>query len=152
MPANFPEIVDGYCPVFHLASRHDHDTKQQHAPRALEQAMAARVDGERVFDVVQATFNPLEPSLAPLLRAAHAEGMGVIAKEVFANGRLTAANTLTADDAMVARLRATAARAGAAGLKDVEQRQNAGEGFGHASKLSRDSGRILSSIPSSVEA
>jgi hypothetical protein len=28
-------------------------------------------------------------------------------------------------------------RAGAAGLKDVEQRQNAGEGFGHASKLSR---------------
>ena len=27
--------------------------------------------------------------------------------------------------------------AGAAGLKDVEQRQNAGEGFGHASKLSR---------------
>jgi hypothetical protein len=25
--------------------------------------------------------------------------------------------------------------AGAAGLKDVEQRQNAGEGFGHASKL-----------------
>ena len=28
--------------------------------------------------------------------------------------------------------------AGAAGLKDVEQRQNAGQGFGHASKLSRE--------------
>jgi hypothetical protein len=27
--------------------------------------------------------------------------------------------------------------AGAAGLKDVEQRQHAGEGFGHASRLSR---------------
>ena len=28
--------MDGYCPVFHLASRHDHDTKQQHPPRALD--------------------------------------------------------------------------------------------------------------------
>jgi aryl-alcohol dehydrogenase-like predicted oxidoreductase len=79
------------------------------AARTLELALEARVDGERVFDVVQATFNILEPSLAPLLAAAHAEGMGVIAKEVFANGRLTAANTLPADAAMVARLRATAA-------------------------------------------
>src|SRR5689334_11648435 len=30
MPANFPEIADEYCPVFHLASRHDDDTEQQH--------------------------------------------------------------------------------------------------------------------------
>jgi len=59
------------------------------APRALELALAARVDGEPVFDVVQATFNCLEPSLAGPLAAAHAAGLGVIAKEVFANGRLT---------------------------------------------------------------
>jgi len=36
MPA-FPEIADRYCPVFPLASRHDHDTKQ-HPPRALDSA------------------------------------------------------------------------------------------------------------------
>src|SRR5262245_16497018 len=54
----------------------------------LERALAARIDGERVFDVVQATFNLLEPSLAQGLAAARAEGVGIIAKEVFANGRL----------------------------------------------------------------
>jgi aryl-alcohol dehydrogenase-like predicted oxidoreductase len=59
------------------------------AVRALDQALAARVDGEPVFDVVQATLNCLEPSLVGPLAAAHAEGLGVIAKEVFANGRLT---------------------------------------------------------------
>jgi len=68
------------------------------AKRALDLALAARVDGERVFDVVHATFNCLEPSLAGGLAAAHAEGLGVIAKEVHANGRLTPAN-LRAEDA-----------------------------------------------------
>jgi aryl-alcohol dehydrogenase-like predicted oxidoreductase len=73
---------------------------------ALEQGVAARVDGERVFDVVQATFNLLEPSLARGLAAAHDAGIGVIAKEVFANGRLTDANARPDDAAMLARLRA----------------------------------------------
>jgi aryl-alcohol dehydrogenase-like predicted oxidoreductase len=59
------------------------------AERALELALGARVDGEPVFDAIQATVNLLEPSLLPLLAAAHAEGLGVIAKEVHANGRLT---------------------------------------------------------------
>jgi aryl-alcohol dehydrogenase-like predicted oxidoreductase len=62
------------------------------AARALEQALAARIDGEPVFDAVQATFNCLDPSLAGPLAAAHAAGLGVIAKEVFANGRLTDAD------------------------------------------------------------
>ena len=64
------------------------------AARALELARAARVDGDPVFDVVQATFNCLEPSLAGPLAAAHAAGLGVIAKEVFANGRLTDAEAV----------------------------------------------------------
>lgn len=81
--------------------------------RALELALAARVDGERVFDTVQATVNVLEPSLLPLLAAATAEGFGVIAKEVHANGRLTDANTRPEDAALVARLRALAAADGA---------------------------------------
>jgi aryl-alcohol dehydrogenase-like predicted oxidoreductase len=59
------------------------------AARALALALGARVDGEPVFDAVQATFNCLEPSLAGPLAAASAAGLGVIAKEVFANGRLT---------------------------------------------------------------
>lgn len=71
----------------------------------LERAVVARVDGEPVFDVVQATFNVLEPSLATGLRAAHDAGMGVVAKEVFANGRLTGSNHRPEDAAMLARLR-----------------------------------------------
>jgi aryl-alcohol dehydrogenase-like predicted oxidoreductase len=74
--------------------------------RALEQGLAARVDGERVFDVVQATFNVLEPSLVGALRAAHDAGVGVIAKEVFANGRLTDANARPDDGPTLVRLRA----------------------------------------------
>ena len=77
--------------------------------RTLDAALVARVDGERVFDVVQATFNCLEPSLAAPLRAAHDAGMGVIAKEVFANGRLTDGNTRPEDAGLVARLRAVVA-------------------------------------------
>jgi aryl-alcohol dehydrogenase-like predicted oxidoreductase len=80
--------------------------------RALDLAMAARVDGEPAFDTVQATFNVLEPSLAPRLAAAHAAGMGVIVKEVHANGRLTRANARPADAALVARLQSLAERAG----------------------------------------
>jgi aryl-alcohol dehydrogenase-like predicted oxidoreductase len=80
--------------------------------QALEQALAARVDGEPVFDTVQATFNCLEPSLAPLLAAARAAGMGVIVKEVHANGRLTPANRRPEDAPMLARLGTTAAALG----------------------------------------
>lgn len=80
--------------------------------RALELALAARVDGERVFDAVQATVNVLEPSLLPLLATAHAEGLGVIAKEVHANGRLTDANDRADDAALVATLRGIASDEG----------------------------------------
>jgi aryl-alcohol dehydrogenase-like predicted oxidoreductase len=71
----------------------------------LERALAAESGGERVFDVVQATFNLLEPSLAPLLRRAHAAGLGVIAKEVFANGRLSDGNDRPEDAALTGELR-----------------------------------------------
>lgn len=80
--------------------------------RTLELALAARVDGERVFDAVQATVNALEPSLLPLLAAARAEGLGVIAKEVHANGRLTEANDRPEDARLVAALGRIAADAG----------------------------------------
>jgi aryl-alcohol dehydrogenase-like predicted oxidoreductase len=71
----------------------------------LARVLDVRAGGERVFDVVQATFNVLEPSLAPGLRAAHDAGMGVIAKEVFANGRLTDANARPDDAPALERIR-----------------------------------------------
>ena len=49
---------------------------------------------------------------APALAAARADGMGVIAKEVLANGRLTDANRRPEDEALIARLRTAADRAG----------------------------------------
>jgi aryl-alcohol dehydrogenase-like predicted oxidoreductase len=58
----------------------------------LREAMAVRVDGVRLFDAVQATWNLLEPSAGPALADAHAAGMGVIIKEALANGRLTQRN------------------------------------------------------------
>ncbi len=80
--------------------------------RALELALAAGFDGEPVFDVVQATFNCLEPSLGGALAAAHAAGRGVIVKEAFANGRLTDANRRVEDAAMLATLRRLAGARG----------------------------------------
>ena len=59
---------------------------------ALRKAMEVRPGGERLFDVVQATWNLLEPSVGPALAEAHALGMGVIVKEAMANGRLAPRN------------------------------------------------------------
>ena len=53
----------------------------------LRRALQVRVADAPVFDVVQATWNLLEPSAGPALQAAHAAGMGVIIKEALANGR-----------------------------------------------------------------
>jgi aryl-alcohol dehydrogenase-like predicted oxidoreductase len=67
----------------------------------LLKAMDLRIDGLRLFDVVQATWNLLEPSCGPILADAHGSGMGVIVKEALANGRLTDRN----DDPTFARSR-----------------------------------------------
>jgi aryl-alcohol dehydrogenase-like predicted oxidoreductase len=80
----------------------------------LNAAQAVIVDGIRLFDTVQATWNILEPSCGPELAAAHAAGMGVIIKEALANGRLTARNSDSAFADQRARLEATALRYGTA--------------------------------------
>jgi aryl-alcohol dehydrogenase-like predicted oxidoreductase len=59
----------------------------------LRAALAVTVDGVRVFDSVQATWNLLEPSAGAALAEAHQAGLGVIIKEALANGRLTPRNT-----------------------------------------------------------
>ncbi len=63
----------------------------------LRLAMAIHLDGLRLFDCVQATYNLLEASAGPTLQEAHAAGMGVIIKEALANGRLTPRNPEFAD-------------------------------------------------------
>jgi aryl-alcohol dehydrogenase-like predicted oxidoreductase len=58
----------------------------------LRKAMAVTLDGSRLFEAVQATWNLLEPSAGSALSEAHAAGLGVIIKEALANGRLTSRN------------------------------------------------------------
>lgn len=58
----------------------------------LDRALGLEIDGVRLFDAVEATWNLLEPSVGPYLAGARAVGMGVIIKEVLANGRLTTSN------------------------------------------------------------
>jgi aryl-alcohol dehydrogenase-like predicted oxidoreductase len=58
----------------------------------IERALEVTLDGVRLFDTVQATWNLLEPSTTPALASAYAAGMGVIIKEALANGRLTPKN------------------------------------------------------------
>ena len=54
----------------------------------MRQSLEVRVDGERVFQTVQATWNLLEQSAGEALAEAHGAGYGVIVKESLANGRL----------------------------------------------------------------
>jgi aryl-alcohol dehydrogenase-like predicted oxidoreductase len=56
---------------------------------AIRRAIGIRIDGVRLFDTIQATWNLLEPSAGEALADAHAVGCGVIVKEALANGRLT---------------------------------------------------------------
>lgn len=54
----------------------------------IARATELRIEGLRVFDTVQSTWNVLERSAAAALREAHEAGLGVIVKEALANGRL----------------------------------------------------------------
>ncbi len=58
----------------------------------IETAIQIEIDGVRLFDCVQATWNLLETSSGKVLAAAHSMGVGVIIKEGVANGRLTNRN------------------------------------------------------------
>jgi aryl-alcohol dehydrogenase-like predicted oxidoreductase len=73
----------------------------------IRRALEVRIDGENPFGVVQATWNLLERSAGPALAEARRAGLGVILKEVLANGRLAGPGPL---DAPV--LTRVAARAG----------------------------------------
>jgi aryl-alcohol dehydrogenase-like predicted oxidoreductase len=55
----------------------------------IRRALEIEVDGNPLFDSVQATWNLLEPSAGPALAEAKQAGLGVIIKEALANGRLS---------------------------------------------------------------
>lgn len=65
----------------------------ENQPAIISKAINIRVDGVRLFDSIQATWNVLEQSAGDALYAAHLAGMGIIIKEALANGRLTQKNT-----------------------------------------------------------
>jgi aryl-alcohol dehydrogenase-like predicted oxidoreductase len=58
----------------------------------IELSSQLTVDGVRLFDCVQATWNLLEKSAGAALASARDKGIGVIVKEALANGRLTDRN------------------------------------------------------------
>lgn len=62
--------------------------------QTLDRALGVERDGVVLFQVVQATWNLLEPSVGPALERAHEAGLGVIVKEAVANGRLTSRGDL----------------------------------------------------------
>jgi aryl-alcohol dehydrogenase-like predicted oxidoreductase len=59
-------------------------------PDSIRKALEVRMDGEPVFQTVQATWNLFEQSAGAALSEAHQAGFGVIVKESLANGRLVA--------------------------------------------------------------
>lgn len=65
-------------------------------PEVIRHALEIRVDGEHLFQTVQATWNVLERSAGPALSEAHQAGLRVIVKEALANGRLTNRGDLAA--------------------------------------------------------
>ena len=60
--------------------------------KSLQKALNIQKNGKLLFDSVQATWNILETSAETQLKEAKNAGLGIILKEVVANGRLTERN------------------------------------------------------------
>lgn len=80
---------------------------------ALVRAMEITIDGVRLFDSMQATFNVFEQQTASVLAQAWGEGIGIIVKEALANGRLTTRNSHQPDQDALRLLKGEATRLGA---------------------------------------
>ena len=87
-----PALIDELATLKTQGVRVGLSTSGPEQARTIDQALRVEIDGVRVFDTVQVTWNPLEPSAGPALGEARAAGMGVIVKEALANGRLTEHN------------------------------------------------------------
>ena len=111
-------------------------------------ALEVVVDGEQLFDCVQATWNLLERSAEPALRQAHDRGLGVTIKEALANGRLTARNQDAGFALQRRQLEATAHRLGA--TTDVLARRRAGATVGGGGAQRRGDGGAVAVEPGGV--
>lgn len=65
--------------------------------QVIERALNLKVDGVRLLDSLQVTWNILERSTTQVLKEAHGLGVGIIVKEALANGRLTDKNAAPDD-------------------------------------------------------
>lgn len=81
-----------------------------HQEEILQHAVEIAVDGIRLFDAVQVTWNLFEPAATPALHSAHMAGIGIIVKEALANGRLTNRNNDLADAERLSQLALQAKR------------------------------------------
>ena len=63
----------------------------------IQTALKIKIDGLRLFDSLQVTWNILERSTTQVLKDAHEMGVGIIVKEALANGRLTDKNAAPND-------------------------------------------------------
>lgn len=91
-----PRLLSELARLKHQGVRIGLSTSGPEQATTIARALEVRIDGVRLFDSVQATWNLLEGSAAAALAEAHAAGMGVIVKEALANGRLTDRNTTPA--------------------------------------------------------
>lgn len=87
-----PQVLEGLARIKSEGVRVGLTLSGPRQAETLHAAMERSVDGVRLFDAVQATWNLLEPSAGEALAQARAAGMGVIVKEALANGRLTPRN------------------------------------------------------------
>ena len=65
----------------------------QHQGDVLKEALKISFAEERLFDVIQVTYNLLERKAEEAIQSAYDQGVAILIKEGVANGRLTARNT-----------------------------------------------------------
>ena len=97
-------VLDGLADLRRIGVRIGLSVTGPRQGDTVRDALAITRDGVRLFDVVQATWNVLEPSAEGALAEAHAAGMTVMVKEALANGRLTVRNADPAERARLAPL------------------------------------------------
>lgn len=99
-----PEVLDRLAALRELGLVMGVSTSGPDQAATIRRALEIEVGGRLLFGAVQATWNLLESSAGEALAEAADAGLGVIVKEVVANGRLTSRNR-----SITARLQAEAA-------------------------------------------
>jgi len=83
-----PELLTALGRLRDSGVRPGFSTSGPRQAAAVRRALGLEVEGRRLFEAVQATWNVLETSAAPGLAWAHESGAEVSVKEGLANGRL----------------------------------------------------------------